>query len=90
MPFARWADKAENPKDVAFIGGKEFREGDSVYGTWVNSDGRTYYGEGKIIRNEITGLWVQAQPDGGITDIKRFVFLNRQTPNPKTHHNELD
>lgn len=79
IPFKQFADNAEvieNPKDTYVVDGVTFKEGDNVYGTWVNIDGRTYYQDGIIIRNEKTGLWVQSQPDGGITEIKRFVFLN--------------
>lgn len=78
-PFADFAaaiEKMENPKDEYRIGNEVFKEGDTVLGTWVDHQGRTYGQDGKIIRNEKTGLWVQSQPDGGITDIKRFVFLN--------------
>jgi hypothetical protein len=80
--FGQNIDKAENPKDVFVIApGEVFKEGDRVYGTWVNVDGSTYYQEGIIIKNPKTGLWVQTEPDGGITEIKRFLFLNHQTFN---------
>ncbi|TWI80551.1 hypothetical protein IQ13_3229 [Lacibacter cauensis] len=74
--FGRIANEMENWKDVARIGGKEFREGDRVYGTWVEVDGTSHYQDGVVIRNEETGLWVQTEPDGGITEIKRFWALN--------------
>lgn len=73
--FADIIERMENPKDEHTVMGNIFREGDRVCGTWVNIDGRSYSQEGTIIRNEKTGLWVQSQPDGGITEIKRFYTL---------------
>ena len=58
------------------IGRKTFKAGDFVFGTWVSPTGQTYFQEGKVVEYPATGLWVQSQPDGGITQIKDFIFLN--------------
>lgn len=82
-PFKAFSDfikGAENPKDHHIVNGNIFKKGDMVYGTWVNDNGSTFYQDGEIIGNGITGLWVQSLPDGGITEIKRFIFLNHQKP----------
>lgn len=65
----------ENPKDKFITWKETFKEGDIVGGSWVNCDGRTYYQEGTIIRNEKTGLWVES--GNGITEIKFFFTLRK-------------
>lgn len=77
-PFQLFADSlklTDNPIDSFTRAGEVFKEGDLVYGTWVDPDGKTYCQEGKIVKYPATGLWVQTQPDGGITEVKRFIFL---------------
>ena len=78
-PYQQFADaikNMENPKDTYIVEGKVFKERDSVYGTWVDYDGSTHFQSGVIIKNEITGLWLDSGGDG-ITEIKRFIFLNK-------------
>lgn len=75
QPFADAIKDIENPKDTYEVEGKVFKEGDSVYGTWVSDDGKTHYQKGIVIRNEVTGLWLDN--GDGITEIKRFIFLNK-------------
>ena len=84
QPFADAIKNMENPKDSHTVEGKFFKEGDRVYGTWVDYDGSTHYQQGVIIKNEVTGLWLD---DGdGITEIKRFIFLNKQVSPVKPPH----
>ena len=60
---------------------KEFKVGDDVRGSWRDeATGKTYYQEGKIVHYPETGLWVQSQPDGGITPLKSFFSINKYDP----------
>jgi hypothetical protein len=53
-----------------------YKTGDSVRGSWIDKvTGKTYYTEGIIIEKPKTGLWVQEQPDGGITHLSDFFFI---------------
>lgn len=87
-PLKAFADIVEtiaNPKDKFCLGGKVFREGDSVYGSWVDCDGRSYFVTGTIIKNSTTGLWVQGAPGyGGITEVKRFHHMGHNINGPKS------
>ena len=79
-PLKKFADaisEMENPKTTFTTYGNTFNVGDRVIGTWVDCDGKTYPQKGIIVSHELTGLWVQTEPDGGITEVKRFWTLFR-------------
>jgi hypothetical protein len=79
LEFAQAAQKIENPRGpFKHYQNKEFKEGDKVSGTWVDLDGTTHFQEGIIVFYEATGLWVQSQSNGGITQVKRFWTLIHQ------------
>lgn len=80
--FADTIKDSPNPIDIFHSMGNSFKEGDKVRGTWVDFDGKTYHQKGIIIRNEKTGLWVQTEPDGGITEVKRFWTMYYQSIEP--------
>jgi NTP pyrophosphatase (non-canonical NTP hydrolase) len=79
-PFADSLKSMPNPKDQFAIGRNIFKEGDNVFGTWVDFDGRTFYQNGTIISNPVTGLWVESL-DGGITEVKRFLTMDHDKSN---------